>query len=645
MLGGMGKPRQNQLQPITLRSGHSTADQSSHTEPAERTPAAPEGALTAEILAPARGEAGLHRREFLTRGAKTIAFLAAFQAYHGAQEAIAALGFDPFSYGVASGDPLPNRVIIWTRVNPTATATPGSGLGSPVRGIWEVARDAAFTQRVAFGQFTTALASDHTVKIDVSGLQPSTPYYYRFNALGVNSPVGRTLTAPAAGSNPASVRFGLVSCSNFEAGYFTAYRHLSQRDDLDFILHVGDYIYEYANGQYGPAGFAGVSRVHDPATEILSLSDYRRRHACYKADADLRGLHQRYSFIATWDDHESANNSWRDGAENHQPGTEGAWAARKAAAAQAYFEWMPIRPPAATGAAGEVRPLYRKFSFGSLIDLFMLDLRQYRDEQPTSPADSAAIYSPSRTILGSVEGQWLQQNLLTTTAQWKLMGNSVQIAPIIVIPSLLPPETAQVIQAVFGVPATATTPTPINIDSWDGYNTSRTQVLGLIAGAVTGQPIRNCVFLTGDIHSSYACDLPANPSTYSSTPVSLATEFVCTSVTSDNVNEILGAPERVPNGQGGYVRYPGSAGFEQLVRSFNAWVRDVNLDYHGFCVVDVTSTRTQVDNWVIRSDASAAFAADPRIDPNAYAVFLSAALTVADSQRVTTGASQLGPRP
>ncbi|NJR42951.1 MAG: hypothetical protein HC767_10090 [Akkermansiaceae bacterium] len=258
------------------------------------------------------------------------------------------LGFDPFSYGVASGDPLPNRVIIWTRINPSAAATPGSGLGAPVRGIWEVSANSNFTQRVAFRRFVTSAATDHTVKIDVAGLQSGTEYYYRFNALGVNSPVGRMRTAPSNGSTPSSVRFGLVSCSNFEAGYFTAYRHLAQRDDLDFILHVGDYIYEYANGEFGPAGFAGVTRAHDPSTEIFSLSDYRRRHACYKADADLRQLHARYPFITTWDDHETANNAWRDGAENHTPATKGDWNLREAAGIQAYYEWMPpqsIRKP------------------------------------------------------------------------------------------------------------------------------------------------------------------------------------------------------------------------------------------------------------------------------------------------------------
>ena len=644
----MGKPHHSKLKPALLAAG-TTVNRNPDTEASITPLAATEP--SDETTSPPRGTC-IPRRDFLAKGSATIAFLAAFQGLSNRADA-APLGFDPFSYGIASGDPLPDRVIIWTRVNPTANATPGSGLGKTVHGTWEVARNESFTQRVNGGPFATSAETDHTVKIDVDGLQPATNYYFRFKVRGVNSPVGFMRTAPAAVSTPSSVRFGLVSCSNFEAGYFSAYRHLALRDDLDFILHVGDYIYEYANGAYGPSGFAGTTRAHDPATEITTLSDYRRRHACYKADADLRQLHARYSFITTWDDHETANNSWRDGAENHTPGTEGDWEQRKAAGIQAYYEWMPLRPPAPFNDQGDSETIYRKFSFGKLMDLFMLDLRQYRDEQPVSPADSAVISSTSRSLLGLRQTQWLQANLVASQSRWKMIGNSVQIAPIIVIPALLPPATAALLENVFGVPATATVPTPINVDSWDGYGASRKQILGLISGAVTGNPIGNCVFLTGDIHSSYSCDIPANPVGYDpATSLSLGTEFVCTSITSDNVNEIIGIPERVPNGVGGYVRFPGIpsqgipavADFELLIRSFNSWVRDVNFDLHGFSVIDVNSQRAQMDNWVITSDASAAFAADPRIDPDATCVFRNAFQTINLSQKATLAAGPLGPR-
>ncbi len=632
----MGKPHYSKLKTVVPTADPSTASES------PMNAADSENALIDQITRP-RGNC-IPRRDFLAKGSATIAFLAAFQAL-GERADAQASGFDPFSYGVASGDPLPNRVIIWTRVNPSAAATPGSGLGSPVRGLWEVSLNSGFTQRVATGRFTTSPASDHTVKIDVANLQPGTDYFYRFNSLGVNSPIGRMKTAPAVGSTPSSVRFGLVSCSNFEAGYFSAYRHLAVRDDLDFVVHVGDYIYEYANGQYGPSGFAGTTRAHDPATETLTLSDYRRRHACYKADADLRQLHARYPFITTWDDHETANNSWKDGAENHTAATEGPWFARESAGIQAYFEWMPLRPPVATGSAGEIRPIYRRFSFGTLMDLFMLDLRQYRDEQPANGGEATIINSPTRTLLGPQQTQWLQASLVTSQARWKMFGNSVQIAPIGVIPALLPLATQQLLNAVFQTPIGATSFTSINVDSWDGYATSRLQILGLISGQVTGNPVRNCVFLTGDIHSSYACDIPANPATYNpASSLSLATEFVCTSITSDNVNEIVGAPERVPNGLGGYQSSGAATDFENLIRAFNSWVRDLNLDRHGFSIVDVTSARSQVDNWVISSDVSSAFAADPRIDPNAVCVFRNAYETLNFSQKATPAAGQLGPR-
>ncbi|MBC7979503.1 MAG: alkaline phosphatase D family protein, partial [Armatimonadetes bacterium] len=506
----MGKPHHTHLKPAVL----TTADCPLIEAEAEINTSTAAIARHEDLQTIPRGSS-MPRRDFLTKGSATIAFLVAFQGVGKRAEA-ADLGFDPFTYGVASGDPLQDRVIIWTRVNPTAAATPGSGLGSPVRGIWEVSRNETFTQRVATGRFVTSVATDHTVKIDVSKLQSGTEYYYRFHALGVYSPVGRMRTAPAAVSNPSSVRFGLVSCSNFEAGYFTAYRHLAQRNDLDFILHVGDYIYEYANGEYGPDGFAGSTRAHIPATEITTLSDYRRRHACYKADPDLCNLHSRYSFITTWDDHETANDAWRDGAQNHTEGpagtvvgqdamgndiiAEGAWPTRKNVGIQAYYEWMPLRPPAATGSTGESRAIYRKFSFGILMDLFMLDLRQYRSKQPANQADTAAINSNSRTLLGPQQTNWLQANLLFSTARWKMLGNSVQIAPVYVIPSFLGNAAA-----LFGLDPTSSTPTPFNVDSWDGYNESRRQILGAIAGVGTGRPpVGNCVFLTGDIHSNFS---------------------------------------------------------------------------------------------------------------------------------------------
>jgi alkaline phosphatase D len=668
----MGKPRSSHLRPalVAAASPASSLDVTSVASAEATTPVAALDA--AEAFEPSAGERLLPRRSFIATTVKTAAFLAAFQVLGGRQEAKAAgLGFDPFVYGVASGDPLPDRIIIWTRVTPAINSLPGSGLGIATRGVWEVSLNAAFTQKVRTGRFLTAVASDHTVKIDVAGLQPATAYFYRFYALGVYSPVGRMLTAPAAGTAPASVRFGMVSCSNYEAGYFTAYRNLATRDDLDFIVHLGDYIYEYATGVYGPPGFAAAAgRTHQPTNEILSLADYRQRHAQHKADPDLRALHQRHPFITTWDDHETANNSWRDGAENHTPGTEGSWADRKAAGIQAYFEWMPLRIQTPTGESGEVRRIYRSFRFGRLMELNMLDLRSYRTAQPVGSLDSIAINSSTATLLGSAQTTWTVGQLvasLSVPTTWRFFGNSVQIAPVQVNNFLVAQQDANaagLIQGLYGIPADDNNYRPLNIDSWDGYNIPRNTILGVIAGAQgapnAGNPIPNCVFLTGDIHSTFASEIPASPTAYAAAPtspsrVSLGVEFVCTSVTSDNVNELIpgsavGAPslpyvpERIPNGSGGYMRNTATPSFEGLITAFNPWIKDVNLDFHGFSVVDVTSARTQVDHWILRSDANDTFAADPRIDPNAQVIFRNAVQTAVNTQQISLAAAQLGPR-
>lgn len=277
-----------------------------------------------------------------------------------------------FLHGVASGDPLPDGILLWTRVTPAPDAVPGSGKGPDTEVSWEIAEDKGFARIVAQGRTTATAASDHTVKADVRGLRPATAYWYRFAAGTALSPVGRTLTAPATDAAAANVRFGVVSCSNWESGYFSAYRHLAARADLDAVLHLGDYIYEYASGAYPEAKY--VVRQHEPAHEILNLADYRTRHGKYKTDADLQAMHHAHPVIAIWDDHEFANDAWSGGAENHTPGTEGDWAARVSAAKQAYFEWMPVRP----SIAGTT---YRRIRYGKLADLHLLDLRSFRSQQ------------------------------------------------------------------------------------------------------------------------------------------------------------------------------------------------------------------------------------------------------------------------
>jgi alkaline phosphatase D len=484
-----------------------------------------------------------------------------------------AMAVEPvFAHGVASGDPLPDAVLLWTRVTPTPEATPGSGAGPTVAVSWELSADPAFASIVRSGTVTTGPDRDHTVKADATGLDPATTYYYRFRLDGAVSAVGTTRTAPALTAAVARLRFGVVSCSNVPAGYFAAYRYLAERGDLDAVLHLGDYIYEYAGDFNGAA-----VRPHDPPREILTLADYRQRHAQYKTDEHLQRLHAAVPFIATWDDHEVANDAWSGGAENHQPDTEGPYAARKAAAHQAYFEWMPVR--------NEADKIYRRLRFGLLAELFMLDLRSYRSQQVA--VGNGGTDDPNRTMTGAEQMAWLENGLTTTASQWKLVGNSVMIAPF-----QLPPLSHDLLgplAELLGLPSEGLS---INPDQWDGYAADRRRLLNTLAS----RGVRDTVFLTGDIHSSWASDVPRDAFLYPLSP-SVATEFVCTSVTSDNIDDILGVPPRSV-----------SPVAESAIRLLNRHIKYVELDSHGASVLEVTPAGTQMDWYYLANKADPASA-------------------------------------
>ncbi|MDY0105615.1 MAG: alkaline phosphatase D family protein, partial [Giesbergeria sp.] len=303
-----------------------------------------------------------------------------------------------FVHGVASGDPLADRVMLWTRV----TAPAGHTADIPVQ--WELASDAAFTTVVAKGQTTATAAKDFTVKVDATGLQPATTYHYRFTAYAAQSASARTRTLPTG--SVAQVRLAVFSCANYPAGYFNVYADAARRNDLDATVHLGDYLYEYPRGGYASAKAEQLGRLSQPATEILTLADYRTRHAQYKTDPDLQALHACAPMIAVWDDHEIANDTWANGAENHDAATEGRFAARKAAALQAYHEWMPTR---------NAQPdlIYRSFHFGNLVALHMLDTRVIGRDEPAdytrfftasgfdAAGFTAAVGAPDRHIMGS----------------------------------------------------------------------------------------------------------------------------------------------------------------------------------------------------------------------------------------------------
>ncbi|MEV5436358.1 alkaline phosphatase D family protein [Streptomyces sp. NPDC052682] len=525
----------------------------------------------------ARATALAPRRRTVVKAAAATAVLAGPLA--AALPARAAAGTPAFLHGVASGDPLPDGVLLWTRVTPTPEAIPGSGLGPDTEVSWVVARDRAFTTVVAKGSTLATAASDHTVKADIRGLEPATDYWFRFSAGGTDSPVARTRTAPAPDAAVANLRFGVVSCANWEAGYFAAYRHLAARGDLDAWLHLGDYIYEYGTGQYATRGT--VVRPHSPAHEILTLADYRVRHATYKTDPDLQALHAKAPVIAIWDDHEFANDAWSGGAENHTEGAEGTWAARQAAARQAYFEWMPVRP----AVAGTT---YRRLRFGKLADLSLLDLRSFRSQQVK--VGNGEVDDPDRTLTGRAQLDWLKAGLKASDTTWRLVGNSVMISPFAI--GSLSADLLKPLAKLLGLPQEGLA---LNPDQWDGYTDDRRELLAHLRA----NAIRNTVFLTGDIHMAWANDVPVDAGTYPLS-ASAATEFVVTSVTSDNLDDLV----KVPQGTVSAVASP-------VIRAANRHVHWVDTDRHGYGVLDLTAERAQMDYYVLsdrtRPDATAAW--------------------------------------
>jgi alkaline phosphatase D len=375
-----------------------------------------------------------------------------------------------FRHGVASGDPLTDRVILWTRVTPANDAT------IDVR--WRVAADERFSQVVAQGTVRTDSDRDFTVKVDAGGLQAGRPYYYAFETGGDRSPVGRTRTLPAGTVD--RVRLASLCCSNYPAGFFNVYRCVANRDDLDAVVHVGDYIYEFENGRYGDG--SGLLRIPEPQREAVTLSDYRVRYATYRSDPDLQEVHRRHPFIAVWDDHELTNDAWLDGAANHNPDSgEGDWPTRKAAAYRAYLEWMPIREFPGSG----IR-LYRSFRFGNLLDLAMLDTRGLRDRQ-VATTDLEGLANPRRSILGAPQEEWLFNELRASQRAgtgWRVLGQQVMFS------RLAQPGRGALIS-----------------DTWEGYQGARDRVFDFLAA----ERVRDVAILSGDLHSSWAFDVPRNP--------------------------------------------------------------------------------------------------------------------------------------
>ena len=453
---------------------------------------------------------------------------------------------EPFFHGVASGDPLSDRVILWTRFTPDNQTS--------VTINWKVCTDTTMSTIVSQGTTTTDATRDFTVNVDADGLQPNTWYYYQFEESGRKSLIGRTRTLPVGDVD--SLRFGIASCANWEDGFFNAYKELADRNDLDAIIHLGDYIYEYATG-----GFSSSvgGRTNLPENEIITLSDYRTRYSQYHLDKDLLWLHQNYPIISVWDDHEVANNAWINGAENHTEGTEGVYADRKAAAEQAHAEWVPIRMPE----PGNNEKIWRRFQWGDLINLNAIDSRHYAREIQLSASDPLTN-DTNRTMLGHDQLDWLITGLETSTARWNVLANQVMMGPLKALGQV------------------------VNTDQWDGYPVEREKIWN----TVINNNVSNFVVLTGDIHTSWDMDLPGANYDAATGQGSVGVEFVGTSITSQS------SPIGIPGGTA-------------LISAFNPHIKYADLSKKGYMILDVNKTRAQCDHVYVSTVTDTVYTATP----------------------------------
>ncbi|MBC8103356.1 MAG: alkaline phosphatase D family protein [Cytophagales bacterium] len=452
----------------------------------------------------------------------------------------------PFTLGVASGDPLPDGVVLWTRLATDPLNASGTG-GMPQRNIpirWEVARDAAMTQIVQSGT-VLALAQDaHSVHVELSGLESATLYFYRFRSGAFVSPVGRTKTAPAFNAPTDLFRFAFVSCSDYQNGFFAAYQRLAEevtRGDLDLVVHLGDYLYEYdpistteaaaiggRQHNTNPAPPAGQVRLD--TEQLQFLADYRLRHAQYKTDPSLQEAHRLYPWVTVWDDHEIENNHANDIDEitDDPLVTPAQFLLQRAAAYKAYYEHMPLRRTSLPSGAN--MQLYRRLRFGNLAEFHMLDTRQYRTDQPVDRSTGIGFVlsnsdfrpglpangNPTGTLTGAEQEAWLLEGLAASTATWNVLGNQVMMAQFNYGKFIPPASGGNIIY---------------NVDQWDGYGANRQRILNAM-NTLRG-PNKNFVVITGDIHSAWVHDLKANYADPDNPGDTVGTELVCSSVTAD----------------------------------------------------------------------------------------------------------------
>ncbi|MEM9810200.1 MAG: alkaline phosphatase D family protein [Pseudomonadota bacterium] len=484
-----------------------------------------------------------------------------------------------FSCGVASGDPAQDSVVLWTRV---------SEVEGSLAVTAEVSSAASFERVVFSSRMTTGAERDYTVKVVATGLEPGQTYFYRFRAGHKVSPIGRTKTLPETTER---VRFAVVSCSNYPFGHFNAYDLIARDDELDAVLHLGDYIYEYGTDGYGGAKGKALGRDHTPAHECLMLGDYRQRHRQYKADAASRAMHSAHPMIAIWDDHETSNDAWQRGAENHQPATEGGFNARKRAALQAYYEYMPVRDPQ----AGRPREqLYREFQWGKFLTLTAIETRlTARTEQIdhlaavaelNSDADvrrfrTAVLNDPSRELLGDAQQAFVAGSLARSVqagAPWRVLSNQILMARVMApnIGAYVSDEAIAEIEKLFPDARAflqwSTLGLPYNPDAWDGYPAARERFYeaAKVAGA------RDLLVLTGDTHMFWANDLRREDGT------EMGVELGTAGVTSPGANAVFGE---------------NAFDYSLLVRKENKDVRYVDGVNNGYIRLDLYGDAGQAD--------------------------------------------------
>lgn len=522
-----------------------------------------------------------------------------------------------FRHGVASGDPGADSVVLWTRITPPST-------GARLQLDWQVAADPSFAKVITSGAAVTGASRDWTVKALAEGLEPGRAYYYRFVAGDAVSPVGRTRTLPTGAV--ASARFAVMSCSNYPFGYFNGYDLAARQDNIDAVIHLGDYIYEYGRDGYGGQAGVALGRQHEPAHEIVTLDDYRRRHAQYKADPSSQAMHAAHPLIAIWDDHETSNDSWKDGAQNHTPETEGDWETRRRAALQAYYEWMPVREPSMQPEA-----FFRSFSYGDLLTIAAIETRlmarslqfEYADIVPTlkSREDvetflTQILWDETREMLGDAQADFVDRALRASVAAgqpWRLIANQVIMAKV-TTPDLTKHITEEQVtsleaewdQARAFVQSSALG-LPMNFDAWDGYPAARERFYERVKAA----DAKGMIVVTGDTHTWWANDLVARDGEH------MGVELGAHSITSPS-----------PFGRS----FLGGKGddYALLVNKDNRDVRYLSGQNHGFILLTVMKDRAQADYMAVDTIES----------PN-YNAFVKASF---DIRRTAEGAAFDGSR-